>query len=156
RIVGDSLRQSDLSVPGIHCGACIQTIERALGNLSGVEQARVNLSTRRVTVRWRGEEPPQLIATLNAAGYDAHVYDVGADVPDAALSELVRALAVSGFAAGNIMMLSVAIWSGADAATRDMFHWLSALIACPALVYSGRVFFRSAWRALSHGHTNMD
>jgi P-type Cu2+ transporter len=156
RVGGDGLRQSDLSVPGIHCGACIQTIERALGNLPGVEQARVNLSTRRVTVRWRGDEPPPLIATLSAAGYDAHVHDVGADMPDAVLGELVRALAVSGFAASNIMMLSVAIWSGADAATRDAFHWLSALIACPALAYSGRVFFRSAWRALSRGHTNMD
>ena len=147
RVLGEGLRQTDLSVPTIHCGGCVQKIERTLGGLPGVEQARVNLSTKRVAIRWRGECPPPLIATLNAAGYDAHLYDAGAEEKDGVLGELVRALAVSGFAASNIMMLSVAVWSGADPATRDVFHWLSALIAFPALVYSGRVFFRSAWRA---------
>ena len=79
-----------------------------------------------------------------------------ADAKDGMLGELVRALAVAGFAAGNIMMLSVAVWSGADAEARDLFHWLSAAIALPCLAYSGRVFFRSAWQALRHGRTNMD
>jgi Cu2+-exporting ATPase len=156
RVVGDGVRQSDLSVPSIHCGGCIQKIERALDELAGVERARVNLSTKRVTIRWRGDDPPPFIATLKAIGYDAHLYDVGAERTDNGLRELVWALAVSGFAASNIMMLSVAIWSGADPATRNAFHWLSALIAFPALLYSGRVFFRSAWSALRHGRTNMD
>ena len=78
RALGEGLRQSDLSVPTIHCGGCIQTIERALGSLPGVEQARVNLSTKRVTIRWRGEAPPPFIATLSAVGYEAHLPDADA------------------------------------------------------------------------------
>jgi len=156
RLLADGVRQSDLSVPSIHCGGCIRTIERVLGGLSGVEHARVNLSTKRVTVRWRGAAPPPFLAALKQAGYDAHVDEVGGARRDGTLKELVRALAVAGFAASNIMMFSVAIWAGADPATRDAFHWLSALIALPALAYAGRVFFRSAWRALRHGRTNMD
>jgi P-type Cu2+ transporter len=79
RALGGGLRQSDLSVPTIHCGGCVQKIERTLGGLPGVEQARVNLSTKRVAIRWRGESPPPFVATLNAAGYDAHLYDAGAE-----------------------------------------------------------------------------
>ena len=51
------------------------------------------------------------------------------------------------------LRLMAPIWSGAEPATRDLFHWISALIALPALAYSGRVFFRSAWGAVRRGRT---
>ena len=157
RVVADGVRQTDLSVPGIHCGGCIRTIEKALGGLTGVESARANLSTKRVTVRWQANGgPPAFVETLKQAGFEAHLFDVEADRDDGVQSELIRALAVAGFASSNIMLLSVSIWSGADADTRNLFHWLSLIIALPALAYSGRIFFRSAWRALAHGRTNMD
>ncbi len=43
-----------------------------------------------------------------------------------------------------------------DAETRDLFHWLSALIALPAAAYAGQPFFQSAWRALRTRQLNMD
>jgi Cu2+-exporting ATPase len=157
RVVAGGVRQTDLSVPTVHCGACIRTIETALGGLAGVENARVNLSTRRVTVRWRSDgAPPPFFETLKQAGFEAHLFDIESDDGNGELSELIRALAVAGFAASNIMLLSVSVWSGADSETRDLFHWLSAIIALPALAYSGRIFFRSAWKALRHRRTNMD
>lgn len=156
RPMNDGLRQTDLSVPDIHCGGCLQRIEAALRKLDGVASARANLSARRVTVFWRGTAPPPLMQALKAIGYDAHLRDTGADKQDKALGQLVRALAVAGFASSNIMLLSVSVWSGAEAATRDLFHWISALIALPTLAYSGRIFFVSAWRSLRHGRTNMD
>lgn len=158
RPIAGNLRQTDLSVPDVHCGACIHTVEKALGGLKGVSSARVNLSTKRVTIKWRAdiEVPPDFIETLRNVGYDAHLFEVDGDAKDGTLSELIRALAVSGFAASNIMLFSVSVWSGAEPATRDLFHGLSALIVLPTLLYAGRVFFHSAWQALRHGRTNMD
>jgi Cu2+-exporting ATPase len=153
---GEGLRRTDLSIPDMHCGACLQKVEAALDRLDGVVEAHANLSARRASIIWRGKAPPPMIAALGAIGYAAHLYDRSAERDDPAFSRLLRALAVAGFAASNIMLLSVSVWSGADAATRDLFHWISALIALPALAYSGQVFFRSAWRALSRGQTNMD
>ncbi|MER9673537.1 cation-translocating P-type ATPase [Mesorhizobium sp. M0208] len=156
RSLGHDLRQTNLSVPTVHCAACIQAIETALGRLDHVERVRVNLSTKRVSIQWRGTEIPPVVAALGRLGYDAHLFDSEVGEKDRTLSELIRAVAVAGFAAGNIMLLSVSVWSGAEGATRDLFHWLSALIAIPALAFAGGIFFRSAWNALRHGRMNMD
>ena len=163
RIVGPGLRQTELSVPQVHCGTCITAIETTLKALPAVERARVNLSTKRVSIIWKemvGNEPTDpsslVKAIADATGYDTHLFSDGEDSGEALQRELIRAVALSGFAAANIMLLSVSVWSGADASTRDLFHWISAMIAAPALIYGGRFFYQSAWRALRRGRTNMD
>ncbi|MDM9623395.1 nitrogen fixation protein FixI [Rhizobium sp. AC44/96] len=160
--LGDGMRQLDLSVPDAHCGGCIGTIEKALSALPIVKKARVNLTSRRVTCVYREAledrptDPALILEAIEKAGYRAHLFAPVAAGNDETRNQLLLAVGVAGFAAANIMLLSVSVWSGADAATRDMFHWISAMIAAPALVYAGRFFFRSAWNALKHGRTNMD
>ncbi|CAN7302070.1 cation-translocating P-type ATPase [Mesorhizobium sp. LjNodule214] len=158
RDLGSGTRQIDLSVPGVHCAACIASVERTLSTLPGVEFARVNLSMKRATVTWRAAEngAPDLIGALRAVGYDAHVFSIESDRRDPEYSRLIRALAVAGFSAMNIMLLSVSVWSGADAGTRQAFHLISAVLALPAMIYSGQIFYASAWSALRHRRTNMD
>lgn len=157
RDLGDGMLQTDLSVPQAHCAGCIGTMEGELGRLEGVVSARVNLTARRVAVKWRqdGAVPP-LIETLRRAGYEATLAEPENGRGDPEMGRLLRATAVAGFAAMNIMLLSVSVWSGADPATRHAFHLISAALALPALAYSGRIFFSSAWRALRAGRTNMD
>ena len=157
RALSETLMQTDLSVPAAHCGACIKAIEQALLSLPGVETARLNLSTRRVSVQWRkdGAVPP-FFSALARAGYDATLYTHDQSDDDPEFGRLLRATAVAGFAAMNIMLLSVSVWSGSDAETRHAFHLVSALLALPAIAYSGRIFFASAWSALKARRTNMD
>jgi Cu2+-exporting ATPase len=142
----------------MHCAGCIGKIENGLISITGIHRARVNFTRRTVAVT---HDPsfsiPALRHAIASLGFEAE--PLAAQDEEAGAGEsrmLVRALAVAAFAAMNIMLLSVSIWSGAQGATRELFHWLSALIALPTVAYSGRPFFRSAWAALRHGRTNMD
>lgn len=153
---GQPLAQTRLVVPGMRCAGCIAKLEGGLPQRPGIVAARVHFGDRTVTVT---HDPamalPALTAHLAALGFAASAAPDDA-APPAELPGLLRALAVASFAAMNIMLLSVGIWSGAEGATRALFHWLSALIAIPAIAYAAQPFFRSAWRALRRRMTNMD
>ena len=151
--------ETRFAVPGMHCAGCMAKVEHGLMAVPGIHAARVNLTSRQVAIAHdAGLGDAEIGEAIREIGFDATpVREDRIDASDAAdTRELVRALAVSGFAAMNVMLLSVSIWSGAEGATRALFHWLSSLIALPAIAYAGRPFFRSAWRALRHGRTNMD
>ena len=149
-----------LSLPTAHCAACISTVESGLAGLEGVHSARVNLTMRRVSVDADAAvTAPQLIEALKAVGYEAHELDAGllsATETDKQGRDILMRLGVAFFSMMNVMLLSVAVWSGAEDATRDMFHWISALIAIPTVVFSGQPFFKSAWAALRVGRLGMD
>lgn len=146
-----------LVVPGMHCAGCMGKVERGLTALTGVETARVNLSARQVSVTHEeAVRVPDLVDALERIGFSSQPRSDDLAPPASAVKPLLAPLAVAGFACMNVMLLSVSVWSGAGGATRDLFHWLSAGIGIPAILYAGRVFFASAWGALKHGRTNMD
>jgi Cu2+-exporting ATPase len=148
-----------LVAPGIHCGACIARIERALAALPGVRSARVNFSTRRVMVTADATQadPFAIVRSVEALGYPVTIGVEGKEADrDPVLAELMRALVVAGFAAANVMLLSVSVWSGAEGATRTLFQLISGVVAVPAVLYAGRPFYRSALGALRGRHVNMD
>jgi len=154
----------ELAVDGIACGACIGRIEGAVKQLPGVTDARLNYTNRRLHVAWAegGFRPSQILAALENIGYSGHPFvPLRAEQEEAAEARrLTRCLAVAGFAAMNVMLLSVSVWSGnvtdITPETRDFFHWASALIALPAAAYAGRPFFESAWRGIRSGNLNMN
>ncbi len=160
----DGIAVLHLMVEGMQCAACVWLIESLLGRQPGVVEGRLNMTTRRLVVRWRpGENNANaILAPLGAVGYRLLPYDPQRLGQEAARNEkeLLRALAVAGFAAGNVMLFSISIWAGDDGsmdwATRSLFHWISALIALPAVVYCLRPFARSALVALKAGRANMD
>ncbi len=147
-----------LSLPTAHCAACITGVEAALLRQSGVRAARVNLTLRRVMIRADADTiAAPLIEALRRAGYEAHEMDpnllTGTEREG---RDLAMRLGVAFFAMMNVMLLSVAVWAGGEGATRDLFHWISALIAIPTVAFAGQPFFKSAGLALRAGRLGMD
>ena len=127
--------------------------------------ARVNLASKRVTVEWNegALEPPVILERLEALGYPA--YPFAAETADSvemqAEQRLLRCLGVAAFGAMNVMLLSVSLWAGADSdpnsATRDLFHWLSALVALPCGGLCRHAVLRERRRRrCARGSLNMD
>jgi P-type Cu2+ transporter len=160
----EGARHLDLAVEGITCAACIGDIERGLARLPGLDRARLNYTNKRLALDWRdpGFDPGEAVRRLAELGYKAHPFEASREEEEEArqMRFLLRCLAVAGFAAMNIMLLSVSVWSGNATditdETRDLFHWLSALIALPAVAYAGQPFFRNAARAIRHRSMTMD
>lgn len=157
RRADDQFQETVLLVPSMHCAGCMGKVERALSGLSGVASARVNLSARQVRIAHDSTTSiPDLVVSLEQIGFPSQPRGLELEAPISAVKPLLAPLAVAGFACMNVMLLSVGIWSGAEGATRELFHWLSALIGVPAIAFAGQPFFTSAWRALKHWRTNMD
>ena len=163
----DGTHQITLAIDGLQCGACVWLIESVLAKETNVLAGRVNMTTRRLRLAWSGADSDvdRLVAAIEALGYRLIPFNVSAlsAAQDHTGRMLLRALAVAGFAAGNVMLISIGIWAGQGGvldhigpATMALLHWVSALIAMPAIAYAGRPFFASACSALRQRRTNMD
>jgi Cu2+-exporting ATPase len=149
-----------LSLPNAGGAQSISTVEAALQAVPGVRSARVNLTLKRVSIEAEASvTAAQLIAVLEGQGQEAHELDPGllsVTETDRQGRELLMRLGVAFFSMMNVMLLSVAVWSGAEDATRDLFHWISGAIALPTVIFAGQPFFKSAWASLRQGKLGMD
>ncbi len=159
---GDGTWELDLIVSGLTCGACVWLVEQALAAEPDVLKARASLSTRRLTIAWRGgqgraRDLAQLVARLGfrVAPWSPACLRATEDEEGRAL---IRALGIAAFGSMNVMLVSIAVWVGTDMepATRHLMHWLAALIALPTVLVAGMPFYRSAWEAIRAGRVNMD
>jgi Cu2+-exporting ATPase len=154
----------NLMVQGMHCAACIWLIESILKKQKDVVDARINLSKKTLFLRWLGEAKRgnDLIELIQEIGYKLLPFDQ--EILDSTEKKyndgILRALAVAGFGAGNIMLFSFSLWF-ADAnqmgiQTRNLLHFFSSLIALPVIIFSARPFFSSAYQSIKQGYPNMD
>ncbi len=160
----DGANSLSVLVSGVTCALCIQKIESALSAQEEVQNAHLNFSAKRLYIEWNGDEKHAnaFVQIIEDLGYGVQPYDEQAERASQKSEDrfLLLCLGVAGFAMGNVMLLSIGVWITTSEtmgmATRDFLHWISAAIALPAILFSGRPFFRSALNALRVNRTNMD
>ncbi len=155
------VRDIHLMVEGIHCAACVWLIENSLQAMPGIEEARVNLSGRRLHVKWDNGrlKLSNIIQQMGQIGYAGVPYDP--ETAEGALKRenrhLLYRMAFAGFTMMNLLWISIALYSGADKGEfRSMFHWVGFVLATPTLIYSGYPFFKGAWSGIRNLHLGMD
>ncbi|VAX07647.1 Type cbb3 cytochrome oxidase biogenesis protein CcoI; Copper-translocating P-type ATPase [hydrothermal vent metagenome] len=154
-------REINLLVEGIHCAACVWLIENSLQAMPGINEVAVNLTGRRLRVKWDNGrlQLSAIMQRLGQLGYAATPFDPQAaeGILQRQNRKLLYRMAFAGFAMMNLLWVSVALYSGADKGEfRGMFHWIGFAIATPTLLYSGFPFLKGAWDGLRSMHLSMD
>ena len=154
RSAAEGVSAMDLVVDGVHCGACVATIEKGFRDQKGVRGARVNLASKRVTVEWDDGvvSPEAILSRLEALGYPAFPFAAERrdSVEAATERDLRRRLVVAAVGTALLMASPLAASAALDS------HAFMALVALPTVAYAGWPFFRSAVRSLSQRSVNMD
>lgn len=159
---GDAVRMR-LQLPSIHCASCVQVLERLYLKKPGVLASQVNFLTKELDISFRPEvlKFSELVVYLSALGYTPSLVDPGQNgQQNKAISEsmlLTLKMAVAGFCAGNIMLLSFPEYLGLeDASYQHFFGWLNLALALPAVFFSGWLYFKSVYNALVYKILNID
>lgn len=153
----------DFYVTGLHCAACVWVIDRLPQVLPGVDSARVNYGTGRLRLDWDpgAVKLSRIAEFLHQLGYPVHVLDREAEEARQAerRRELVR-LAVAGASAGNVMLVSFALYAGAftgmEALYERFFEVASLVLVLPSVTYAAWPFYRAAWSGLRMRRLHMD
>jgi len=160
----DGTKETELLVEGMHCAACVWLIERLPRVAPGVIEARANIRSRTVSLRYDPEATPlsRVARALDRLGYAPHPARGGAARAARAHEDrrfLIR-VGVAGALAGNIMLLSIALYGGAfsgiDEVWRTTFRWYAMGLGVVSLAWPGRVFFRGALGALRTRTAHLD
>lgn len=155
--MNNEVQQYDIE--GMSCAACVARVERTLQKIEGVQEASVNLSTRRATVRYQGNLSPETIEkAVQNIGYEARLIEDSAFTPLQASKEL-NALRQSFWIS---LVLTLPLWLhmvfmiiGQEVPWLGNFYFQAAL-ASLVQFGTGFRFYRQAYLTVKSGGSNMD
>ena len=153
-----------LSLPQIHCSACIWLLEHIQHLDPGILRSEVSFNRREATITFDEKQTSlrKVVEVLDRIGYEP---DLKIDSTDKrTVSRADRAfylkLGLAGFAFGNIMLFSLPEYlAGADGIDTQFIHLfghLNLILALPVLLYSSTVFYRPALLGIRQRQWNMD
>ncbi|MFW5915295.1 MAG: heavy metal translocating P-type ATPase, partial [Planctomycetota bacterium] len=150
--------QCTLSLTGLSCESCAQTISKSLNRVNGVSDANVNFATEEATVQYDGDEVSRedLVRAVEDAGYGVEESDEAA-AEDKSVREMRQAkwrMVLAWLITGPIIALMIPQMFGWY--TVPGYEWLMVLLAVPVLGIAGFSTYRSALKSLSNFNANMD
>jgi Cu2+-exporting ATPase len=154
----------ELFVEGVHCSACIWLIERLARVEPAVREARYDLTRSVLHLTWDARLAPlsRIARALDSLGYCPHPTQSTRSAAEQRHGDraLLLRLGIAGAAAGNVMLMALALYSGRFAGMGaeyvTLFRWGSFLIATPTVFWAGNVFFRGGLAAVRTRTPHMD
>ena len=150
-------------IPHIHCSSCLWLLEQLNKINPAVHYCRVDFLKKQLNIRFDHKQLSlqQLVGLLYDIGYEPLIslQDVIKKQNQPQKDNLVLKIAVAGFCFGNVMLLSFPEYFGIplhDVAFKHFFGWLNIAFSIPAVFYSGRGYFVSAWQNLRNKVLNID
>ena len=151
-----------LSISGMSCAGCVNTVETALRQVAGVDRAEVNFAEHTAMVYGKAGVAP-LITAVKAAGYDAAELRSEQDqeakqaIEFAHYRKLIRKFAVAAVVGVPLFSLGMSGALPALTANHGQLVWLSiGILTFAVMLYSGNQFYRGAWKSLLVHNANMD
>ncbi|TGJ98458.1 cadmium-translocating P-type ATPase [Leptospira langatensis] len=153
-----------ITVSGIHCSACVWLIETVLPKTDGVQDARLNFGTGRLKVEFDPSKVrlSSILKLIRKLGYSPSLYSPlkAESKVEKPFRDLGIRMAVAGFCWGNIMLFSASLYAGyfqgMDVNMKNLFHYVSWMLATPVFFYSGYPFWKGAFEAWKHKLLSMD
>ncbi|MEI7443579.1 MAG: cation-translocating P-type ATPase [Burkholderiales bacterium] len=151
-----------LTVDGVHCAACVVSIEQALRG--AVDEVSVNAATRRARLVFRPDSQPLsgLMARIAALGYAPRPVSRAAisGAEAAGRRKALWRMLVAVLCMMQVMMYAVPRYvAGADEMPADverLLMWAEWMLTLPALLFAAGPFFANAWRDLRARRIGMD
>ena len=145
----DSQLIMNFYIEGVHCSGCLGMLEDIPSKSDVIKSVNLNMSTNIAEVIFSRSDSysifPELVSKL---GYKAYPIKNDADTEDIIKVENRKSLyriGISGVCAGNIMLLSAAIYSGAEGIFRNNFEFVNLFLSIPVI---RRLFFKFATKNL--------
>jgi Cu+-exporting ATPase len=152
-------------LPQMHCSSCVYLLENLHRLQEGVISAVVNFPEKRVRIIVDEEKIKlsQLAELLTYIGYEPYIslQDVESDQSPKTNRTRLYKIGISGFAFGNVMMMSFPDYFGlgdtqTDQKLQSLFSIFSVVLALPVFFYAASDFFVSAWKAIRKRYLNID
>ena len=157
----------NFKIPVIHCSSCIWLLESLQTLNPSINYSQVNFTRKTVQISFNHNELKlsELAKFLTSMGYKPVVNLETAEKKEESLDKsLIIKLAVAGFAFGNGMLFVYPEYAAQVMGTTDfwmeqyknLFRFITFLLATPVVFYSASDYFKSAWFGLKNKIVNID